>query len=188
MSNYDIKGGNFANCRFGDVSAITESELLLQEAPPRRLESINPQCSSPRRLFFSYADQDQASVTTLETSLALLKRQGIIVNWHKDRLDAGSVIATEVDRQLQDADIILLLISPDFIEQCFDFIERAMQRHRAGSAIVIPIFLRPTFVAGTSFDELASLPKNRKPITTWARPDEAWLDVVQGIQQAVVSR
>jgi hypothetical protein len=71
-------------------------------------------------------------------------------------------------------------------EYCYDLeMQRAMERHQAGTARVIPIILRPTDWKDTPFSKLQALPKDGKPITTWENQDEAFLNVVQSIRKAI---
>lgn len=144
--------------------------------------------SRPVNLFVNYADQDKELVVSLETSLAQLKRQGIIASWDKNCVEAGAVIADELARHIREADIILLLVSPDFMTYCIDCLEPAMERHRSGSARVIPVLLRPTDIEGAPFDGLQSLPRNKRPVTSWPNRDEAWLNIARGIRQVAARR
>lgn len=91
-------------------------------------------------------------------------------------------------RDLELADVILLLISPDFMNS--DYINdvevrSAMERHAAGTACVIPVILRPTNWNGAPFSKLQALPSDGRPITSWPNPDEAFLDVATGIELAI---
>jgi hypothetical protein len=63
--------------------------------------------------------------------------------------------------------------------------KRAIERHKKGTARVLPILLRPTDYTGASFAELAMLPNNRKFVTTWPNTDEAFQEVIQGIRTAI---
>lgn len=73
-------------------------------------------------LFFSYSHKDEELRNELETHLALLKRQGIISNWHDRRITAGSDLNDAISGELEEAQIILLLISAHFLasDYCFD--------------------------------------------------------------------
>ena len=66
-------------------------------------------------------------------------------------------------------------------------LSRAMERHKAGTARVIPIILKPVDFKGTPFEKLQALPKDAKPVTRWDDQDEAFLNVVQGIRRVVVA-
>src|SRR5213080_3948433 len=97
-------------------------------------------------VFFSYSHKDEDLRDQLETHLAMLKRQGVISAWHDRRLIAGSDIDTGITEELEGADIILLLVSPDFLasDYCYGVeMTRALERQAAGEARVIPVILRP---------------------------------------------
>src|SRR5579871_1216010 len=139
----------------------------------------------PMELFYSYSHKDEELRETLETHLSPLKRQGVIAGWHDRRISAGTEWADQIDEHLNSAQIILLLISADFLasDYCYDKeMTRAMERHEAGAARVIPIILRPCDWHGAPFGKLQALPKDAKPITDWSNRDAAFLDVAQGIR------
>jgi len=120
-----------------------------------------PQFTKALKLFYSYAHKDERWRKRIETHLSMLQRQGYIASWHDRNITAGATWASEIDTHLTTSDIILLLISPDFIasEYCYSVeMMRAMERHRAGEAHVIPIILRPTDWKGTPFEQLQVLP------------------------------
>jgi hypothetical protein len=137
-------------------------------------------------IFFSYSHKDEALREELDKHLSTLKRQGLIT-WYDREIGPGKIWRQEIDARLSTASIILLLISPDFIhsEYCYtDEMGRAMKRHNAGEARVIPIILRPTDLEDTPFEELQALPKYAQAVTTWSNRDEAFRDVVRGIRKA----
>jgi len=144
---------------------------------------------SPIEVFFSYSREDKPLRDKLEKHLISLKRQGVISLWHDRQIVAGSEWEEEIDRHMRTADIILLLVSPDFVNSkyCYDIeLPDAMARHDAGEAYVVPILLRP--VAGWKrlpFAKLQVYPSGAVPITQWADQDTAFVDVVEGIETAV---
>ena len=104
------------------------------------------------------------------------------------KIGAGKEWENEIDKHLNAADIILLLISSDFLasDYCYDVeVQTAMKRHDAGEARVIPIILRPVDWSGAPFSRLQALPKDAKPVTDWPNRDQAFLNVAQGIRAAV---
>lgn len=146
--------------------------------------------SQALRLFYSYSHKDETLRDELETHLKLLQRQGLIQPWHDRRILPGNDWANDIDDNLNRADIILLLISADFIasDYCYDLeMTRAMERHAADEAIVIPIILRPTDWKNTPFSKLQFLPKNAEAVTQWGDRDAAWLNVETGIKRVVES-
>jgi hypothetical protein len=141
-------------------------------------------------LFFSYSHKDEGLRDQLETQLAMLKRQGVIDAWHDRRIPAGGELDREIDQHINTDDIILLLVSPDFIasDYCYEVeMKRAMERHDAGEAIVIPVILRACDWHPAPFGRLRAVPRDGKPVKQWTDLDEAFLDVAKEIR-AVAER
>jgi len=167
---------------------LTDASDTSESAPARDRPTTTPQLSAPLEIFFSYAHEDEALRDKLIKQLRLLERQRIITGWSDRCITAGTEWMGQISSHLQSAGIILLLISSDFIasDYCYDLeLSQAMERHNAGKARVIPVILRPADWQTAPFGKLQALPKNGKPITTWANEDEAFLDVAQGIRRAV---
>ncbi len=142
----------------------------------------------PLSIFVSYSHRDEALRSSLETHLALLKREGSIRTWHDRRIGTGREWEGEIDRHLESADLVLLLISPDFVasDYCIDReMVRALERHETGEAQVVPVILRPADWQTTAFARLQALPRDGRAITTWRTQDEAFADVVRGIRSVV---
>ncbi len=136
-------------------------------------------------LFISYSHRDEELRQQLDKHLASLKRQKVIEAWHDRKIEAGMEWAKQIDDNLNKADIILLLISPDFIfsNYCSEIeMEQAIKRHEAGEAIVVPIILEPCDWTWLPFSKYQAFPNNAKPISTWTNVNEAFLDVIQGIR------
>ncbi len=157
-------------------------------APSKSRADVSPQGIS---LFFSYAHEDEALRDELAKHLSILRRQGIISTWSDRDITAGSEWANEIDHNLNQADIILLLISADFMasDYCYDIeMSRAMERHEQREAVVIPVILRKTRWQNAPFSKLHALPKNGKPVTSWTDQDEALLNIAEGIQRVAEIR
>jgi len=123
----------------------------------------------------------------LETHLSLLQRQGILGVWYDRKIGAGTEWKGQIDAHLESAELILMLISPDFLasDYCYDVeLKRALERHETGLARAIPIILRPVDWHDAPFGKLQALPKDGKPISLWANRDEAFRNVVDGIRRA----
>lgn len=143
------------------------------------------------KLFFSYSHADEQLRDTLEKHLSALKRQGLIDTWHDRRILAGDELDHKIAQSLEEADIILLLVSADFLASayCYDVeMQRAVERHNAGEARVIPVILRPCDWHDAPFGKLLAAPKDGHPVTSWPDLDEAFLDVVRSIKAAIRER
>lgn len=142
-------------------------------------------------VFFSYCHVDEELRDQLEKQLAMLKRQGIIETWHDRRIIAGQELDKTISEHINNDDIILLLVSPDFIasEYCYEKeMTRALERHDAGEAIVIPVILRACEWHYAPFGKLMATPRDGKPVKQWPDLDEAFLQVAQAIRAAANQR
>jgi hypothetical protein len=140
------------------------------------------------KVFISYSHRDEALRDELEVQLSLLKRQGLIEVWHDRRLQAGDHLDWSISKHLDEADIVLLLISPDFLasDYCYKIEKgRALERHRAGTARLISVILRPCDWTYTDLREFLVTPIDGKPVTKWPDRDEAFLNVAQSIRRAI---
>src|SRR5215510_4817146 len=140
------------------------------------------------RLFISYAHRDEDLRQELDNHLSNLRRQQIISGWHDRRIAPGQEWAEQIDNALNEAQIILLLISARFMASDYCYAKemvRAIERHDAGEAVVIPIILSACDWQGAPFSKLQALPKDAKPIKAWNDRDEAWLDVVRGLRRVI---
>src|SRR3984893_10743095 len=139
-------------------------------------------------VFFSYAHEDEVWRTELEKHLSILQRKGLISAWHDRNISAGMEWAREIDTHLQTSQIILLLISADFLASDYYWgveLQEAMRRHHAGTACVIPILIRAVDWKGAPFSQLQTLPRDNRAITSWTNRDEAFTQVAEGIRQAI---
>ena len=136
-------------------------------------------------LFFSYSHRDETLRDELEIHLTMLKRQGVITTWHDRRIGAGKEFGKEISHYLEEAEIILLLVSPDFLasDYCYDVeMARALERHKGGEARVIPVILRPCDWHSAPFGKLLAVPKDGKPVTKYANQDDAFLEIAGAIR------
>ena len=148
--------------------------------------------NQPLKVFISYSHKDKNLKEKLERHLAALKSLGEVALWHDQEVEAGTEWEPQIKAALEEADILLLLVSSDFISsEYINNIElkAALKRHYAGTARVIPILLRPVHWEGTDISRLERLPKNKKAITDWGKEDEdnAFVDVAQGLSKVVAS-
>ncbi|MEH6721401.1 MAG: TIR domain-containing protein, partial [Aurantimonas endophytica] len=139
-------------------------------------------------VFFSYSHADETLRDRLEVGLAMLKRQGVIDTWHDRRIPVGDRIDSSISEAMEAADVVLLLVSPDFLASnyCYDVeMKRALERNERDEARLIPIILRPCDWHQSPLSSLLAAPKDGKPITKWADVDEAFQDVVARIRAAL---
>src|SRR6266700_115949 len=142
----------------------------------------------PFTVFISYSHRDRAFCQKLETHLSNLRRQNVIASWYDGNISPGTDWKSQIIEHLNTDQIILLLISADFMASDFCYsleMTRAIARHDADQARVIPIILRPTDWKGAPFSKLKVLPTDGKAVTRWPSHDDAFEDIVQGIREAI---
>lgn len=144
--------------------------------------------TTPVSVFISYSHEDQQYKDSLVKYLSNMRRQGEISAWTDQDITGGSLWRNKISESLQGAEIVLLLISPDFMssEYCYDIeMQAALQRHDAKLARVIPIYLRVTDVKGSPIEELQGLPNGMRPVSKWDDRDEAWKNIVEGLRSSI---
>lgn len=142
------------------------------------------------KIFYSYSRKDLDMRNQLEDHLSALREANKISTWHDLELEAGTEWELTILNKLNTADIILLLVSSNFIASKYCYgteLKRAIERHNAGEARVIPIILRPCDwnIPEVPFSKLNALPTHAKPITSWPDQDEAFTIVAQRIRETV---
>lgn len=139
------------------------------------------------KLFFSYSHKDEEYRNELENHLAMLKRQGVISSWYDRRITAGSNIGNDISTNLESSSIVLLLVSSNFLasDYCYEKeMERAMQLHEEGQAVVIPVILHPCDWHSAPFGALLATPKDGKPVSMHANQHEAFANIAKDIRTA----
>ncbi len=138
---------------------------------------------------YSHNEYDHPLKERLVGHLNPLTRQGIIAPWHDQDILPGDNWSSTIDINLNNADIILLLLSADFDTSayCQTEVDRAMQRQRSGEALVIPVVLRPVMWELPPYSNLQVLPKGNDgkvvAVTAWSDRDAAFENIAQGIQK-----
>jgi hypothetical protein len=139
------------------------------------------------KIFLCYAHEDEDLLNKLKAHLRPLEREGLIEVWHDRDISAGTEWEQQISKHLKEAQIILLLVSSDFMasDYCYSVeMKYALERHERGEAQVIPIILRPVLWEQAPFGRLQALPKSANRVVTayWFTIDHAWLDVAEGIR------
>jgi len=186
--NLAEREGGLPKGRDAPELAMSVTAELVPAQDANDIVEIGAGIPQPVQVFVSYSHQDEGLHSELAKHLTPLEREGLIQRWHDRQVTAGAEFGDEIDASLNRADIILLLVSPDFIasEYCWGKeMKRAMERHEAGEARVIPVILRPVDWHKMPFGKLLALPKDGKAVTSWSDLDTALLDVAKGVRVAV---
>ncbi|CAD6561487.1 toll/interleukin-1 receptor domain-containing protein [Paraburkholderia sabiae] len=137
-----------------------------------------------RRVFYSYSHVDAELRANLASHLATLVQQGKIEEWHDRKITPGKDWDQEISDALESADIILLLVSADFLASEYSFgveVDRALALVKEKDIHVIPVLLRPCLWEESRFSALQPLPRNQQPVTSWPSRDDAFKEIAREI-------
>lgn len=144
--------------------------------------------NSPVNLFIAYSREDKSYLTEFRKHLSPLKKGGIIKLWDDAAILPGTEWDTNIKKQLENSHVVLLLISPDFLNS--DYINqvelpKALDRQKEGLATVIPVILRRCGWEYTELRELQALPEGGLPVSNWPNHDDAYYDILTGVKKVV---
>jgi formylglycine-generating enzyme required for sulfatase activity len=143
----------------------------------------------PYNVFIVYAREDENYLKELRGHLRSMERAGILRVWCDREIVPGVIWEDAILRNMDTADIILLMVSAAYYDSTYIHekeLQYALERHRQGEANVIPIIVRPcNFKVDPIVSSLQVLPKDARPVTDWPNRDNAWLNVVEGIEKVV---
>lgn len=148
---------------------------------------ISSKQRKPLQAFISYSHKDERFRRALVSHLAQQEREKVITAWHDHIITAGEEIDPVIEKNMRNSQLIIFLVSADFLSSryCMDIeVKRAMRRHKAGTARVIPIIVRDCDWHG-AFGKLKALPTDGKPVINWRPQDKAWTIVVSEIKIAI---
>lgn len=146
------------------------------------------------KVFISYSHKDVNLRKELEVHLSVLKRQGYITVWHDGEIMASEKWDEKTRSELEKADIVLILISPDYLasEYINDVeIKKALKLHQKGRIDVVPIILREcAWKEEKTLAALQFFPENGEPIDSnhWYNRDEAFTNVALGLKKVIKDR
>jgi hypothetical protein len=138
------------------------------------------------KIFISYSHRDEKALDRLHTHLAMLRREGLLEAWFDREILAGQEIDREIASNLDDSKIFIALTSADFLASnyCYEReLKTALERHEAGSIVVIPVIVEACDWKASPLGKLKALPKEGRPISTWTNEAVAYLDVVTELRR-----
>jgi len=179
-----------AQCENNDYKEVA-IEPMLSDVLVQQTAQLAAATTGALRLFISYSKQDEAFVEKLNKHLAPLLRAKKVEVWWDGMLTPGSVWDAEIKHQLAAADIVLFMVSSDFLAtEYIDEVEikAAFERHEKGLVTVVPVILRPCLWRDTPLKDLTALPAKGEPISKYPDEDSAFLEVVQSLQALIESK
>lgn len=142
------------------------------------------------KLFISYSHKDEAFCKDLQTHLIPLKRGGLISHWTDREIKGGEDFDDTIKHNISTSDIILFLLSPDFLASDYindTEVKLAMEQHSNGKSVVVPVMLRKCQFDLTPFKDIQGLPTDLEPISSkkWVSQDDAYFDIIEGLKKII---
>lgn len=139
------------------------------------------------RVFVSYARVDEPHRMRLDVHLAPLVRDGLVDVWSDRAVEAGSDWERDIQYELAAADVVILLVTPDFVASAYCFekeLPEALRRNAEDGVRILPVHVKSVDLVNLPFGRFQGLPTELRPITAWRDADEAWLQVARGVRAA----
>jgi hypothetical protein len=143
-----------------------------------------------KSVFISYSHHDREFCNALITHLRVLQHKQLITTWHDGELTPGSAWQSVIDDKLRNSDIIIILVSADFLASrfCQDVeLSSALKRWETKDTTIIPVIVRDCDWQASALVGLQALPSGAKPVRQWSDHDEAWAHVTRRIRAVVES-
>ena len=142
------------------------------------------------KIFYSYSHKDEELRDLFEIHMSGLKRTGHVEQWHDRKILPGSYWDRDINLNIESADLILFLVSSDFLssDYCYNVeVIKAIERHSLQECIVIPIILRHCDWEGAPFEHIQGLPKDMHPVTSkyWHNIDEAFTYIAKELKKTI---
>lgn len=146
----------------------------------------------PFNIFISYSHRDERMRGKLGEHLAPLVDEGLVRIWHDREIEAGANWEGEINKEIGEADVILLLVSASFLNSryCRKELLRAIEQRSAGKSLPIPIILRPcdwTNVFNRGDYKTQALPRDNRPVAggRWPNQDAAFAAIARELRTKI---
>jgi len=148
---------------------------------------------SKLKLFISYSHEDNKEknpyIEEFKRHITPLKTNGLIEDWYDREILSGKNFEDEIENNLEEADIICLFISANFISSvdCQEEKRKAFELRKSKGVIVIPVILSPCAWQDdfNKYSKILALPTDAKPVLEFENRDKAWLDIYNGLKKIV---
>lgn len=140
------------------------------------------------KLFISYSHVDKNDREQFQKYLAMLHRQEIVESWTDQEIVVGDEWEKELLQNLRDSDVIVFLVSQDFLSSsyCYEIeMQIAFEMHDAGKAAVVPILIRDCDWQASPISKFQVCPSGAEPVHDWEKNEKAWMDVNKHIRSLI---
>ena len=141
------------------------------------------------KLFISYCHKDEDRIDEFRKHTAPLKNNGLISEWYDRKIIAGQNFGKNIRNSLEDADIICLFISANFLSstECLKEKNEAIKLKKKKGVSVIPVILSDCgWLDDPDISPLLALPTDGNPIANFEDSDVAWTCVYKELKPLIL--
>jgi len=178
------------------LSTLDDSVFGPKPQPATRTEPTSNSTSNsssnptvPKKMFISYAREDFEYVERLKRFMYPLQREGLVETWSDSNLAPGQSWNDAIQKEMEEADIILYMVSVDFLNSKFiNENERVWANKHVGDqgTIIVPVIVRPAPWDSEDFAQYNAIPKDSRgrltPLSQWSDQDSANLALVDQLR------
>lgn len=148
-----------------------------------------PTTRAPKRIVVIFASQDRGAYQALIKQLSNLKRQQLIETWSEEELRSGQLIEPQLSDNLREADIILILISPDYVasDEKYEQLLSAIALHERKGTHLVPILVRPTEQKNAPYAQFQMLPRDQTAVSDakGRAEDRVWHTIATALRHLI---
>jgi|GEM_PF-2695569 len=139
------------------------------------------------KVFIGHHPDDDGYRSLLKRHLTSFEKSGKIQIWDSTMVLPGSLRQAEIEKRLINSDLMIILLSADFVasDLLYNLLEMARARHLRNQGSLLPVIIRPLIISELPIRRFDMLPSNKRAISLWPDKDAAWLDVVQGVKKMI---
>jgi hypothetical protein len=187
LDDYDSKYANTKEVALAIEEAIFTLQKLWKiyfEDQHENIPAPKQPTSMAKKIFVSYSHKDEEYMKELDKFLGPLERKGEVSIWTDRKILPGQNWKEEILRELECADLTVLLVSANFLDSDFinmEEIPRAFKRREDAGKHVVPIILNFCLWNITDLGSLQATPKDGRPIADFSNQVQAWNEVARAI-------
>lgn len=147
------------------------------------------------KTFISYCHADEWLKNEFLAAISSLIKSKKITVWHDRLINPGGVIDKEIDEKLNESELMILMISHDFLasDYCFNIeFKRALERYKDGTMKIVPVIIRDCDFSIDPLNKFNFLPNDAKPVNPEGAKkednelrDKNWRSVCSGLRKVI---
>ncbi|GJL76989.1 toll/interleukin-1 receptor domain-containing protein [Nitrosomonas sp.] len=136
-------------------------------------------------LFISYSHKDEHHIDEFNKHIFPLINDKLIDIWHDRKIVPGQKLQDKIDINLENASIVCLFISADFLASsaCLKEQRIALKLITEKGIVVVPIILSKCgWLDDANLPSLLALPTDGKAVEDHDRRNDAWHNIYKGLK------